>query len=272
MPTLAVGMEREDRKGRKALLVKRNLRGLSGLCVLIICATDASAQTDPAPMSPIETMVACSSPPSLDRPAAATPRVIGAQDTMARTLFGPPDLLVVNSGLGSGIQLNQRFFVRRENRFGTSYGKHTLTSRTLGWIRIIAVDNSTAVAAIEHVCDGIMAMDYLEPFVAPTVPAEATSGATVGEPDFSVLSRVLAANDDRANAAPGDMVMIQTGVGSSLTAGTRMAVYRDVRVDAMPLASIGDAVVISVGPNVALARITRARDAVQTGDYMVVRK
>ena len=243
----------------------------TGTCVFV-GAGAASAQTDPAPMSTIETMVACSSPPSLDRPAAATPRVIGAQDTVARTLFGPPDLLVVNSGLASGIQLNQRFFVRRENRFGTAYGRHTLTSRTLGWIRIVAVDNSTAIAAIEHSCDGIMANDYLESFVAPTVPAEANGAATVGEPDFSVLSRVLAGNEDRVNAAPGDMVMIQTGVGSSLTAGTQMAVYRDLRVAAMPLASVGDAVVISVGPNVALARITRARDAVQTGDYMVVRK
>jgi hypothetical protein len=38
------------------------------------------------------------------------------------------------------------------------------------------------------------------------------------------------------------------------------------------LASVGDAVVVSVGENVALARIMRARDAVQTGDYMAVRK
>ena len=240
-------------------------------CVFV-AASSASAQTDPAPMSMIETMVACSSPPSLERPAAATPRVMGAQDTIPRTLFGPRDLLVVDSGLASGIQLNQRFFVRRENRFGTAYGKHTLTSRTLGWIRIVAVDNSTAIAAVEHACDGIMTKDYLEPFVAPAVPAEATTAAPVGEPDFSVLSRVLAGNDDRVTAAPGDMVMIQTGVGSNLTAGTQLAVYRDVRVNAVPLASVGDAVVISVGPNVALARITRARDAVQAGDYMVVRK
>ena len=242
----------------------------TGTCVFV-GASSASAQTDPAPMSSLETMVACSSPPSLIRPAAVTPRVIGAQDTVARTLFGPRDLLVVNSGLASGIQLNQRFFVRRQNRFGTAYGHHTLTSRTLGWIRIVAVDNATAIAAVEHSCDGIMAQDYLEPFVAPTVPADAEAAA-IGEPDFSVLSRVLAGKEDRAIAAPGDMVMIETGVGASLTAGTQMAVYRDVRVPAMPLASVGEAVVISVGPNVALARITRARDAVQTGDYLVVRK
>lgn len=239
---------------------------------LILGAPAADAQRDAATMSALETTVACSPPPSLVRPPLTAPRVIGSQDTVPRTLYGPHDLLVINGGLASGVQLGQRFFVRRENRFGTSYGRNTLSSRTLGWIRVVAVDNTTAIAAVEHMCDGIIAQDYLEPFVAPTVPAEAEHDKSGGEPDFSVLSRVLAANEDRRTAATGELVLIETGVGTSLSAGTRLAVYRDVRVQAMPLASVGDAVVVSVGQNVALARITRARDAVQTGDYMVVRK
>lgn len=243
----------------------------AGTC-LFLAGTPAFAQTDPATMTWIETTAACAPPASLARPSATTPRVIGSQDTIGRTLFSEHDLLVVNAGLASGLQLGQRFFVRRENRFGTAYGQATLTSRTLGWIRIIALDDTTSIAAVEHACDGIMAKDYLEPFVASVVPAEAPGNDKLGEPDFSVLSRVLAAADDRWTAAPGEMVLIQTGVGSNLSAGTRLAVYRDMRIPAMPLASVGDAVVVSVGSNVALARITRARDAVQTGDYMAVRK
>jgi hypothetical protein len=250
------------------------LRCLLTSTCLLAGAVPAIAQTETPPMSSLEVSVACSAPPSLQRPAATTPRVIGSQDTVARSLFGPNDLLVVNSGLASGIQLNQRFFVRRENRFGTAYGPDTLTSRTLGWIRIIAVDNATAIAAVEHSCDGMMAMDYLEPFVAPVVPSEAVhdTDARRGEPDFAVLTRVLAGNEDRRTAAPGDFVMIETGVGSTLTPGTSLAIYRYVRVPGLPLASVGDAVVVSVGENVALARIMRARDAVLTGDYMAVRK
>jgi len=248
-------------------------RLLTSTC-LLAGAIPAAAQTETAPMSPLEVTVACSAPASLLRPAPTTPRVIGSQDTVVRTLFGPHDLLVVNSGLASGIQLNQRFFVRRENRFGAAYGKDTLTSRTLGWIRIVAVDNGTAIATVEHSCDGMMATDYLEPFVAPVVPTEAVSDtdARRGEPDFAVLTRVLAGNEDRRTAAPGELVVIETGVGSSLSPGTSLAIYRDVRAPGLPLASIGDAVVVSVGENVALARIMRARDAVQTGDYMAVRK
>ena len=250
------------------------LRCLLNSTCLLASAIPAFAQTETTPMSSLEISLACSAPASLARPAATTPRVIGSQDTVARRLLDPRDLLVVNSGLAAGIQLNQRFFVRRENGFGTAYGHNTLSSRTLGWIRIIAVDNATAIATVEHSCDGMMAMDYLEPFVAPVVPAEAINDtdAKRGEPDFAVLTRVLAGNEDRRTAAPGDFVMLETGVGSSLTPGTSLAIYRYVRVPGLPLASVGDAVVVSVGENVALARIMRARDAVLTGDYMAVRK
>ena len=41
------------------------------------------------------------------------PHVAGAQDTVSRSLFEPRDLLVVDSGARDGIQLGQKFFVRR---------------------------------------------------------------------------------------------------------------------------------------------------------------
>jgi hypothetical protein len=248
------------------------------MCALVVggavlaSASSATAQSaDAAAMSPLDVTVACSSPASVARPPDSAPRVIGAQDTVYRRLFGPRDLLVVNAGTGSGVQLGQRFFVRRENQFGSAYGLSTLSSRTLGWVRIVAVDTTTAIATIERACDGIIANDYLEAFVAPDIPADAATNDPRGEPDFTVLSRVLAGNDDHQTAVMGDVVMIEA-LGGSLTTGTRLAVYRDLRVNAMPLSAVGEAVVVGVGPNVALARITRARDAVLTGDYMAVRK
>ena len=245
---------------------------ISAATAIVLGATPVSAETDATAMSALEIAMACSAPPSLARPPATVPHVIGGQEPVPRTLFGPYDLLVIDSGLGSGLQLGQQFFVRRQNQFGTAYGEHAISARTLGWIRIVAVNQTTAVAAVEHICDGIMAMDYLEPFVAPAAPAEAEHDISGGEPDFSALSRVLAGNEDRRAVGIGEMMMIEAAPGSTLTPGTRLAVFRDVRIAAMPLVRVGDAVVVSVGPNVALARVTRALDAVQTGDYLAVRK
>jgi len=238
---------------------------------LALGAAAVSAQTD-APMSALDVSIACSAPPSLVRPPATVPHVVGSQDPVSRTLFGPHDLLIIDSGLGSGVQLGQRFFIRRQNQFGTAYGERALSARTLGWIRIVAVNDTTAVASVEHICDGIMAHDYLEPFVAPAGPAVAESDASGGEPDFSALARVLAGNEDRRAIGIGEMMIVEPAPGTTLAPGTWLAVYRDVGMAAMPLVSVGDAVVVSAGPNIALARVTRARDAVQTGDYLAIRK
>jgi hypothetical protein len=40
----------------------------------------------------------------------------------------------------------------------------------------------------------------------------------------------------------------------------------------MPLASLGEAIVISTSATMSLARITRARDAMHTGDLIAPRK
>jgi hypothetical protein len=225
-----------------------------------------------ASMTSLETSIACAPPASLARPDLRAPRVLGSQDTVPRGLYGPRDLLIIDSGVGSGVQLGDLFFVRRQNRFGTAYGGNALTARTLGWIRIVAVNQTTAVATVEHSCDGIMTADYLEPFVAPSVPDGVDSTESIGEPDFSALARVLSGTEDRSSAAPGDIVLIDVGADRGLAPGTRLAVYRDVRTADMPLSAIGDAVVVTVGPSIALARVTRARDAVLMGDYMFVRK
>ena len=40
----------------------------------------------------------------------------------------------------------------------------------------------------------------------------------------------------------------------------------------MPLATIGDGIIIATGDSVSVTRITRARDAVISSDYIAIRK
>jgi len=244
---------------------------LATVCLLIRPPVAASAQ-DIAPMTPLEIAVACSPPPSLDAPPPTALQVIGTQDTQPRQLAGDRDLLVINGGTQAGLQLGQQFYVRRPSRFGASSTPLSLGLRTLGWIRIVAVNATTAIAAVDHVCSGIMDRDYLAPFTPPAVPAGADRDEPSGEPDFTALAHVLFGNEDRQTAGAGDFVLIDRGAAQGVTPGTRVAVYRDVGIAGMPLASVGEAVVISVGPAVALTRITRARDAVLSGDYIAIRK
>lgn len=244
---------------------------LSAWSVLFLAGAPAAAQ-DVTPMTPLEIEVACSPPPSLDGPPAHVLQVIATQDNVPRKLGGNRDLFVINGGTLAGVQLGQQFFIRRPNRFGTSSKAVSLGVRTLGWIRIVAVNDSTAIAAVEHACGGIIEHDYLAPYVAPVIPLGAERDAPSGQPDFTSLARVLIGDEDRQATGAGDYVLIDRGAAQGLMPGTRLSLYRDVRTPGMPLANVGEAVVISAGPVISLTRITRARDAVISGDYVAIRK
>jgi hypothetical protein len=231
----------------------------------------AGAQTE-TPLTPVQIAIGCAPRPSLDNPPGDVLHVIGGQDTVPRHVYGNRELLVVNGGTQAGVQLGQQFFVRRVGRYTVpGYGRGR-TAVTEGWIRIVAVNESTAIATVEHGCGVITAGDFLEPFVVPVAPPDAGRDERLGEPDFTSLARVVIGNEERSSAAPGDFVLVDHGDKEGLTAGARFAIYRDLGVDGMPLASIGDGIVISTGTSVALTRITRARDAVIRGDYIAIRK
>jgi hypothetical protein len=230
------------------------------------------AQAGAPSLSAVETAVACAPPLTTDDAPPNSPRIIGAQDTTARALYGPRDLLVVGAGTSSGLQLGQQFFVRRANRFGSSADRRWQGARTLGWIRLVAVSDSTAIAAVDHGCDVISQGDYIEPFTAPVVPADVEHDRPAGDPDFTAIGRVLAGLEDRQSAGPGGYVLIDRGTDQGVTAGARYAIYRDVRSAGMPLASVGEAVVLSTGKTLALTKITSAHDAVLSGDYVAPRR
>ena len=253
--------------------------------VAVGCALAASsgasalAQVDHAArsLSALELAVACAPPAAMGGEPAHAMRVIGVQDSAPRQLYGSRELLIVDAGTRSGVQLGQEFFLRRQSHYGMAYSRRSSKSQsqgveTAGWIRIVAVNESTAIALVEHACGGIMADDYLEPFAAPTVPAGADRDDATGEPDFKTLGRVVAGSEDRSAGAAGDFMLIDRGSAQGVVPGARFAVYRDVNRPGLPLAAIGEVVVISTGPETALTRITSARGAVLSGDYVARRR
>ena len=75
----------------------------------------------------------------------------------------------VSGGTSTGVQSGQQFFVRRPfaapnyaNRIRLRHPIHTA-----GWVRIVATNDGTSIALVEHACGAINSGDYLEPFVMP---------------------------------------------------------------------------------------------------------
>jgi hypothetical protein len=167
------------------------------------------------------------------------------------------------------VQLGQRFFVRRANQSGAAYDEQPHNPVTAGWISIVAVNETTAIANVDHVCGPIFPTDYLEPYTAPVMPVAIE---TTGEPDFTSLGRIVGGNEQHTMVAIGEFALIDRGTDQGVAAGARFAVYRDLGVPGMPLTSIGEAIVVSASETTAVARITKARDAVFNGDYVAPRK
>jgi hypothetical protein len=260
----------------------------TGACALLPGFASAQSQGSlPAEtISPLQVSIACSLPPAMTLARVTTPRstaplhVIGAQDPVSRSLFDEHDLLIIDGGTGRGVELGQQYFVRRPVSLAVFRGEAKAVV-TGGWIRIIAVNQTTAIAAVDRICGPIQSGDYLEPFVLPSVPSAAVAVDRSGDPDFSTLGRILFGEQESYAAGAGSYIMIDRGTDQGLTPGARFAIYRDVK-DWMqtaygrtkattPLTAIGEGVVVTTGETMSVMKILEARDAVQRGDYVVPR-
>ena len=197
---------------------------------------------------------------------------MGAQDSAPRSLFGTRDLLIIGAGTGRGVALGQQFVIRRAPASG---GLHVAGPRaigTAGWLRIVAVNETTSIGTVEFACDGIQRGDYLEPYFEPILPANLDRTDTTGELDFSTPAHVLFGDDERLTGAVGDFMVIDAGLSHGAEPGARFAIYRDLNVNGVPLTPVGEAIVVHASADTAVVRLTMTRDAVQKGDLLIPRR
>jgi hypothetical protein len=245
----------------------------------------------------IRIAVGCGPQATMASEPSDAPHISGMQDTSPRSLYGPHDLVIVDAGANHGIQLGQRFFIRRNvtlhdaapgPRVGATSGwkgfvRHNMTSNggatagarvvvTSGWMHIVAVNETVSVAMIDVACDAVLQGDYLEAYVEPATPSDADRTDTSGTPDFSAPSHILFGDYGRRTGGAGDLMVADVGQNQGAMPGTRFAIYRDLRQAGLPLAAVGEGIIVSVGSDTSLVRLTRATDAVQTGDLLIPRK
>jgi len=251
-------------------MVSPRILVLAAACALV--ASGAAAQST-ATLTPVQIAVACAPPPVIASVPMDASRIIASQDAVARNVFGTPEVLVVSGGTDRGMQLGQEYFVRRVARSAETYrDKLPHQVYTVGWVRVVAVNDKTTIASVEHACGDMLAGDYLEAFQMPELPGDITAVDTTHDPDFTAVSRVLYGSEERRSGGTGEFMLIERGMNQEVAVGGHYAIYRDIKVAGAPLSSIGEATVVSVGPTMALIRINRSRDAVFSGDLAVPRK
>ena len=115
-------------------------------------AVPLSAQTAFAPLATSEA-VACAPRLATDEPAPAG-LVLGAPDVPLRELFGRGDAVLLNVGWADEVSVGTRFFTRRDegpsDTASCTPGIQVL--RTSGWLRVVEIDEQSALAVVERTC------------------------------------------------------------------------------------------------------------------------
>ena len=273
------------------------LRSVGSALLLCLVAMPAAAQTPtsqaPVPASdlvapPSWAYIAIACAPSLaivkpgEKPVTPALRVIGAQNSANRDLMGPGDTLVVSGGSNAGMEVGQRYFVRRQTMTLGAPIEVPKTIHTAGWIQVLGVDTMVATATLVQACgDGALLDDYLEPFVAPMIAARPMAGTT---PHVENMGRIMTGTEGTTTGATGQVMTIDLGSNSGIALGQRFLVFRDKRKDRVevtgrsqvfaeslgkqPLLQVGEVLVVSVRPDDASVQIVASTDAISTGDLV----
>jgi hypothetical protein len=219
---------------------------------------------------PAEVLSLVCAPMAVTEAPAIPLRVTGGQDVSTRRNYAPGDFVTINAGSRNGITVGQEYFVRRAEKdriFKSDDGPTTI--RTAGWVRVYAVEEELSLATVTYACDTIQVGDYLDTFKLPD--------AVVPNPDKPKAerdhyARVLGGNDLRSSFGRGDYLTINRGSSEGVKVGAQFVVYRDKHESKNFLFELGEAIAVTVSPNVSTLLITLSRDEFHEGDYVAERK
>lgn len=215
--------------------------------------------------------VICTDLPAWSKPLP-TLFIKGGHNTDGHQVMARGEIAVLNRAVDDGLRVGQSYFVRRVlsgptrafPREGEGFGK----IHTSGWLTVTALDETNALATINHSCDSIEVGDYLEPFVELVLP---TSADPMGAPIFGEYANILFGVDTRETFGDGDTLNIDRGTVHGVVPGARFAIFRNV-VQGLPLVYVGDVVVMEPGELTSKAVVVRVKDVVQAGDVVVRRR
>ena len=175
--------------------------------------------------------------------------------------------VAIAGGTNGGVQVGQRFYVRRTLRVRGM----PRAEQTVGWLRIVRANQSTATAMIDFTCDAVAVGDHLEPYAELVLPPGVDRTDASGRLDPTRSIGVLYGTDGREMGGDRDFMLADAGQEQGVAAGTRYAVYHRRSAPGEARVPFAEAIVVSVFPDKALLRVTDAHEEVTAGDTLVPR-
>ncbi len=242
-------------------------RGAFLTAAFVLTALPTHAQQDAAARQQLDAYrLACA--PHAARLAPTGVAHLQASLMPGRRQFGPGDTLVLDAGANRGLAVDQQYYVRRVlPGMDRKSGQKELWTHvhTAGWIRVIEIHPTTALAQVVHACDAFESGDLLEPFELPTVP---TPADPPGRPDYSAPGQVLFGGDRRTVSGTSNFMVIDRGSDHGLKPGQRLTIFRRLSGADGPVNPIAQAIVMIVRPDSSTILIERALQGIFVGDLV----
>lgn len=202
--------------------------------------------------------------------------------------FGPPtvkynlstgDIIYLDGGRAAGLSPATVFTVVEPGRtivhpvtggvFGRFYSYR-------GRVRVLSVQENTAIAEIIHTCDPILVGQLLMPYEQEPVPLNRlTAMVPVNFPAEEERLRespiILYSDDDIVSLGADHIVHIDRGADQDVTPGDIYTIYR-INKRGLPPIVLGEVAVLSVHSRSSLAKIIRSRYPIYLGDKLDIKR
>jgi hypothetical protein len=219
---------------------------------------------------PTELLASVCGPGRPPHESLALGKVVGHRDSADRQLFGNGDVLVLDGGSDRGLTTGENFVVRRRFRIGDKglpLKQASFGEQTAGLIQVVETTPQMSVAVVVYSCGELMAGDLVEPFEAQPM----WTAGEIGTPQFDDPGKVIFGDHGQDMGAPYQLMVIDQGAAHGAQRGQRLTIFRR-KVEAGPVLTIADAIIVAVRDDSATIRIERSRDAVAVGDLVALHR
>ena len=143
----------------------------------------------------------------------------------------------------------------------------------LGRVRVLSVQETTAIGEIVHSCDPILIGQRLRTFEPEPVPLGrlgALRPVNYPEPEEELRDNpiILFSQFNLVSLAEDHVVYIDRGEDADLTPGDLFTIYRKPYREGLPPIVVGELAILSVHRNSSLAKIIESRYEVYVGDWL----
>jgi hypothetical protein len=197
-------------------------------------------------------------------------RIFGSEEDGHKDGLATGDIVYLNRGSEEGINAGDSFYIQRKVGFASGSGGDYI--RRSGWLRVIAVQEETAMAEIVQACLDVNVDDYLTPFEpipVPLLPVEDPPTRLTPETG-RMRGRIVASLDDLSTLGQGYLVSIDLGQEDGVVPGNVFTIFRYLYDDA-PRKVLGTLAVLTVQREYSTARIVDSTDYILTGDLVELR-